>query len=163
MSTLKNSLVKRLLEQLPPEELYTFSDRQVAALYKSEQSLPRKSHAMHIRWSVPFPGKGFYLVIFAGRERRSRQRLLTDKEFQVLPRILLVSVMLCGCITLLGLVYGQRMISAAKQRSAFELETSDNSVHPTVVPFKYDREQCENSHREWKEGQCVDYEHDHTF
>lgn len=163
MSALKNSLVKRLLEQLPPEELYTFSDRQVAVLYKSEQSLPRTSHTMHIRWSVPFPGKGFYLVIFAGKERRSRQRLLTDKKFQVLPRILLAGVVLCGCTTLLGLVYGQRMMSAAKQRSAFELDASDNNVHPTVVPFKYDQEQCENSYREWKDDQCVDYEHDYTF
>ena len=158
MSTLQNSLVKRILEQLPPEERYTFSERQVAALHQSAQSLPKASHIVHIRWSIPLPGRGLYVVFFAGKERRSRQRLLADKEFQVLPRIVLLGIVCLSCIALLGLVYGQQILSVAKQRQA-----SDNIVHPTVVPFKHNQEQCESSHREWKNNQCVDYEHGHTF
>ena len=98
----------------------------------------------------------------AGQERRSRQRLIKDNEFQVLPRIIVILGAILGCTTIFGLAYGQRMFARSQQRLAFSLE-SQEKVHPTVVPFKYTREECETSHREWKDGQCVDYEHDHTF
>ena len=163
MTIQKHALMRRILEQLPPEERYLFSEHQIEALHRSALSLPKADHMVNIRWSIPFPGKGFYLVLFAGKERRSKQRLLAEKEFQMLPRILMAGVMLCGCAALFGLVYGQQMMYSARQRSEFNLDTPDNAVHPTVVPFKYDQEQCERSHRQWKDEQCVDYEHDYTF
>lgn len=163
MSTQSHSLVKRILAQLPPEERHTFSARQINALHQSALSLPKTSHIIHIRWSLPFPGKGFYFVFFAGKERRSRQRLLADQDFQLIPRVILLIGILLGCTILFGLAYGQRRVAIHKQRSLINPDGSTEVIHPTVVPFKYDQKQCETSHRKWEDGQCIDYDHDPTF
>ena len=163
MTIQKHALIQHVLEQLTVEERYSFSENQIEALHRSALSLPKRSHAINVRWSIPLPGKGIYLVFFAGRERRSRKRLLTDGEFQVLPRLLLILVSLLGCATIAGLAYGQRILALSKQRSVYNVNNSSDEIYPTVVPFKYDREQCETSLREWKDGQCIDHEHDHTF
>ena len=158
----KHSLMQRILDQLPPETRYSFSENQVEALHRSALSLPKAKHAISVRWSIPLPGKGVYMVFFAGQENRSRKRLMADGDFQVLPRLVLILASLVGCATIFGLAYGQRRLAISKQRSAASLH-ENIEVHPTVVPFKYDQEQCETSLREWKDGKCVDYEHDHTF
>lgn len=158
-----HALINRTLEQMPPEERYLFSQSQIESLHRSALALPKTNHPINIRWSIPFPGNGFYLVFFAGRERRSRRRLLTDKDFQLLPRIILILGSLVGCAVVFSLFYSQRILAVSKQRSKAQLNQSSEVVHPTVVPFKYSQEQCETSLREWKDGKCIDYEHDHTF
>lgn len=163
MTMQKNALVQHILEQLPPEERYSFSEHQIESLHRSALSLPKAKHLINVRFSIPFPGKGFYLVLFAGKERRSRKRLLSDGEFQLLPRVVLILASLLGCAIVFGLAYSQRIIATSKQRSVYRLDESSDIIHPTVVPFKYDQEQCETSFREWVDGKCVDYEHDHTF
>jgi hypothetical protein len=163
MTIQKHALMQRILEQLPPEERYSFSEHQIEALHYSALSLPKANHSINIRWSIPFPGKGIYLVFFAGKERRSRKRLLADGDFQLLPRAVLVLASLLGCGIVFCLAYSQRMIAISNQHSASNLDESSNIIYPTVVPFKYNQEQCETSFREWKDGECIDYEHDHTF
>ncbi|ESA33411.1 hypothetical protein N836_21385 [Leptolyngbya sp. Heron Island J] len=159
----KHALIKRILDQLPPEERYSFSEHQIEALHRSALSLPKANHIVNIRWSIPFPGKGFYLVFFAGKERRSRKRLLADGDFQLLPRIVLILSSLLGCAIIFGLAYSQRILAISRQNSVYELDQPSETIHPTTVPFKYDQEQCETSFREWVDGECVDYEHHHTF
>ncbi len=163
MITQKHALMRRILEQLPPEQRYSFSENQITALHQSALSLPKANHAVNIRWSIPFPGKGIYLVFFAGKEQRSRKRLLTDGDFQLLPRFILILTIFFGCSLISGLFYSQRILATSKQNSSFSSDNSSDTIHPTVVPFKYDQEQCETSFREWKDGECFDYEHDHTF
>lgn len=163
MTTQKHALMRRILEQLPPEERCSFSESQINALHRSALSLPKANHAVNVRWSIPFPSKGIYLVFFAGQERRSRKRLIADGDFQVLPRVILMLSTLLGCMIVFGLAYSQRMMAISKQQSISSLDETSDTIHPTVVPFKYDKEQCETSFREWKDGQCVDYEHGHTF
>lgn len=163
MITQKNALVRRIIEQLSPEERHLFSDSQIEALHRSALSLPTATHAVNLRWSVPFPGKGFYLVLFAGKERRSRHRLLADGDFQLMPRVILGLSTLLGCLIVFGLAYSQRVITVSKQHAISSLEEPTDTVHPTVVPFKYNQEECETSFREWKDGQCIDYDHGHTF
>ncbi|MEM9482195.1 MAG: hypothetical protein AAGA83_00735 [Cyanobacteria bacterium P01_F01_bin.116] len=163
MTTQKNALINRILEQLPPEERYSFSQHQIESLYRSALALPKANHIINIRWSIPFPDKGFYFVFFAGQERRSRKRLLTDGDFQILPRIVLLLGSLFGCAIVFSLAYSQRMLAVSKQSSKAKINESSKTIHPTIVPFKYDQEQCETSFREWKDGQCIDHEHDHTF
>ena len=163
MSTRYHSLMKRILEQLPPEEQYLFSEHQIEVLHRSALSLPKANHAINVRWSIPFLGKGFYLVFFVGKERRSRKRLLADGDFQLMPRIVLILASLLGCAIVFGLAYGQRKLAISQQRSAYNLDQPSDNIHPTTVPFKYDQEQCETSFREWIDGECVDYDHSHTF
>lgn len=163
MAPQRHALVRHILEQLPPEQRYSFSDQQVEALHQSALALPKAKHAINLRLSVPFPGKGFYLVLFAGEERRSRKRLLADSDFKLLPKMVVVLGTVFGCMAIFGLAYSQRMMAISKQNQAASLENSSEVVHPTVVPFKYNREQCETSNRQWEDGQCVDYEHSHMF
>ncbi len=163
MTIQKHALMQRILEQLPLEERYSFSEHQIEALHRSALALPKAKHAINIRWSIPLPGKGIYLVFFAGKERRSHKRLLTDGDFQVLPRVVLILSTFLGCALVFSLAYSQRILSVSKQRSVSSLDKPSDMIHPTVVPFKYDQEQCEASFREWKDNECVDYEHDHTF
>ena len=158
-----HALMNRILEQMPPEERYLFSQNQIESLHRSALALPKTSHAINVRWSIPFPGKGVYLVFFAGKERRSRKRLISDGDFQLLPRLVLILGTLLGCAAVFSLSYSQRMLAISKQRSKAQLDQPSDLIHPTVVPFKYDREQCETSLREWKDGKCIDYDHDHTF
>lgn len=162
MTMRKHALMQRILEQLPPEERYSFSERQIEALHQSALSLPKARHIINIRWSIPFPPKGVYLVFFAGKEHRSRKRLLADGDFQLLPRVILVCTSLLGCAIVFCLSYSYQMF-VTSDRSASNLDNSPDTIYPTVVPFKYDQEQCETSFREWIDGECVDYEHDHTF
>ena len=163
MNTKRHAFVRHIIEQLPPEQRYTFSDQQVDALHQSALALPKAKHIINIRVSVPFIGKGFYMVLLAGREQRSQRRLMADNEFKVLPNLATLLTIILGCTTLFGLAYAQRILSIYQQNQAARLNEVSNVVHPTIVPFKYDREQCEASNREWKDGQCYDYDHSHKF
>ncbi|NEZ54442.1 hypothetical protein DXZ20_01760 [Leptolyngbyaceae cyanobacterium CCMR0081] len=163
MTMQKHALMQRIIEQLLPEEQCLFSEYQIEALHRSALSLPKRNHAINVRLSIPFPGKGIYLVLFAGKELRSKKRLLADRDFQILPRVILLLISLLGCATIFGLAYSQRILAINNQRNASSLNESSDVIHPTVVPFKYDQEQCETSFREWRDGECIDYEHDHTF
>ncbi|MEM9806427.1 MAG: hypothetical protein AAF959_14220 [Cyanobacteria bacterium P01_D01_bin.56] len=163
MATQQHTLIKHILAELPLEQRYTFSNQQIEALHQAALTLPKAKHAINLRVSVPFPGKGFYMVFFAGQERRSRRRLLADRDFQLFPKILVLLMILLGCAKLVGLAHGQRMLAISEQREAVNFNDSSEMIHPTVVPFKQTREECETSGRDWKDGQCFDYGHSHTF
>lgn len=163
MITQQHALVKHILAELPMEQRYTFSDQQIEALHQAALMLPKAKHAINLRVSVPFPGRGFYMVFFAGQERRSRRRLLADKDFQLLPKILVLLMILLGYAKVVGLAHGQRMLAISEQREAANFPDSSEMVHPTVVPFKQTREECETSGRDWENGQCFDYGHSHKF
>ena len=114
----QHPFIKRLLEQVPYEERYTFTDSQIKTLHRSALSLPKSSHAVHVRWSVPFPGKGFYIVLLAGKERRSRQRLLAEKEFQLIPTTIIILTIIFSCTVVFGLSYIQRILAISQQSSS---------------------------------------------
>lgn len=162
MDEKQHSFVQRILKQLPPEERFNFTEQHVQSLHKAALSLPKTSHPINLRWSVPFFGKGFYVVLFAGKERRSRQRLMADKDYQLLPRAVVALSMVIGCSTIFGLMYGQRLFAETHERAASEIDDGPG-FHPVVVPFKYTREECESSGRAWIDSQCVDHEHDPSF
>lgn len=155
--------MQRVVDQLPPEERCLFSDRQLVALQRAALSMPKAKHVINIRWSVPLIGRGFYFVCLAGKEKRSQNRLRTEQTFQILPRVVVILGILMGCATIMGLTYGQRRLAIVRQREAASLEKTEKIIHPASVPFKPTQAQCERSHREWQENECIDEEYNHTF
>ncbi|MHC5730697.1 MAG: hypothetical protein ACYTXY_42640, partial [Nostoc sp.] len=68
-----------LFSKISPEIIDSFTDEQLKAIKRSFGSQVRARHSLDIRVSVPIPGLRFYLVLLAGTERRSQQRLQNEK------------------------------------------------------------------------------------
>ena len=80
-------LINSFLSQLPAKTAASFTPNQLEAIKR--QFGNRKwtgSHPVDIRLSIPFIGRGFYLVFLMGRERRSQERLRNDRAFHPLLR-----------------------------------------------------------------------------
>ena len=81
-------LINSFLSQLPTKTAASFTPNQLEAIKR--QFGNRKwtgSHPVDIRLSIPFIGRGFYLVFLMGRERRSKDRLRNDRVFHPLWRM----------------------------------------------------------------------------
>lgn len=75
-------LINSFLSELPAKTAASFTPNQLEAIKR--QFGNRKwtgSHPVDIRLSIPFIGRGFYLVFLMGRERRSKERLRNDQVF----------------------------------------------------------------------------------
>ncbi|HPG89169.1 MAG TPA: hypothetical protein PLD46_05915 [Hyphomicrobium sp.] len=73
---------ERILKRLPEQHLRAFTPEQLMAL--SLASIPSVApHSLDYRVSLPFFGRRFYLTILAGREQRSRARLVADGQLPV--------------------------------------------------------------------------------
>ncbi len=79
----ENTAVKDadFLERIPQEIRNTFTDLQVDAI---NQSFRRARHGVDIRVSSPLPGGRGYLVLLAGKERRSGERRRLERLHQPL-------------------------------------------------------------------------------
>jgi hypothetical protein len=77
----------RLLSQVPPDILASFTASQLEAMARvSMQS--KAPHLMDFLVSLPFFGRRFYLRFSLGRERRSYDRLLREKQVELSKTIL---------------------------------------------------------------------------
>ena len=68
----------------------------------------------------------------------------------------MVSMVGVGCV--IGLIkvrYGYHTARA--------LQTEAPSFHPTVLPFRKNRTNCEKNDSVWSNGECVDHDHSPTF
>lgn len=73
---------ERILKRLPEEHLRALTQQQLIAL--SLASLPSVApHILDYRVSLPFFGRRYYLSFLAGREQRSRARLVADGQLPV--------------------------------------------------------------------------------
>lgn len=59
------------LNRIPEDIRESFTDAQIAAVGRA---FGRGAHAVDIRFSIPIPGGRSYVVILAGREKRSEER-----------------------------------------------------------------------------------------
>lgn len=59
------------LNRIPEDIRESFTDEQVAAVTRA---FAQGEHGVDIRFSVPMPGGRSYVVILAGREKRSEER-----------------------------------------------------------------------------------------
>lgn len=104
--------LRRLLEKVEPEVCATLSDAQLVAL--SRATLPEPSpHLVQYRVSIPF-GR-FYVALFIGRERRSRERLRREGQTRaelVNLALFLMGALLVGIATI-AIVVGLYIVKSA--------------------------------------------------
>lgn len=150
-------LVDRFTKNMSPEVIATFTEEQQEAIAQALAGQSWKKHPVDIRLSIPFLWQRYYFVCVAGLEKRSPQRLAVERTKYPLWTLtnlaIILGVMGFGIFTLLlGL-----WLSSKDFRRVLHQQ------FPTVVPFKGDQASCEKSGRVWKDGECLDFEHDPTF
>ncbi|MGD1866881.1 MAG: hypothetical protein ACFB0D_20205 [Phormidesmis sp.] len=144
-----------LLSRMPEAVRITFNWPQIKAI---EAALVPRRHIIDLRLALPFLGKGAYLVFAAGPNRRSHYRNLQNRNPLVIPAVITSATV--GAGTLLGLIYLKGSALLAEPDPVF---AKDEAFHPTAVPFKKNRGECEESGRQWIDDQCIDKAHDPVF
>ena len=82
-----SEIVDQFLDRMPSRMAGTFTGEQRAALYRALKAESWRNHPVNIRLSIPFFGKGFYLTLVAGREKRAKARLKRQKRIFPLHRL----------------------------------------------------------------------------
>lgn len=154
-----NSLYTQIVSKLTPETLATFTPTQLESLKIASQQLSWKGHTIDIRLSIPFPGKGFYVVFLAGKERRSRQRLQLEHR-RVSHAALLAFVLSSAVFGSLVVIEGK---NAVRTVLTMVNDFKEPQFYPTAIPWLTSRSACENTGRFWQHGQCWDKEHSPDF
>lgn len=142
---------------IPPEMGNTFSDDQLNAVKQAFGARSWGSHPVDIRYSTPIPFLRFYLVLLAGRERRSRQRLRSQKNMYPLWTP--------GNIIAIAIFGAMVATSAIALFSILDSTFNPNRTTPSpaIIPWLETPEACEKTGRIWYENQCLDSEHSPTF
>ncbi len=145
----------RMLQRMPAEISATFSAGQVQAI---EAALVPRTHVIDVRLSLPFLGKGAYLVFAAGPNKRAHYRNLQNGNPFVMPAVLASAFV--GAISIFGLV---QLNGSALLQEPDPVFAQGEEFHPTIVPFKKNRQECEESGRQWTDEKCIDTVHDPDF
>lgn len=148
---------KQLFAKIPCEITDTFTQEQIEAIKKTFGSRSWNRHPLDLRFSVPFLGLRFYLVLLAGSEQRSKQRLQSERSLHPLwtPE---------NMIFLTGFFLILLTSSFTTLSFVFSLLTSvPTSPYPTSIPWLHNKSECQHTSRTWRDGKCWDYEHNPMF
>jgi hypothetical protein len=63
--------LRHMFSRMSPGARFTFTPEQLDEIKKAFSARSRTSHALDVRRSISLFGKSYYLVLLAGRERRS--------------------------------------------------------------------------------------------
>lgn len=74
-----NRLFRSIVEQMPRDVQAGFAPDQMRALWDSTRRLRWGEHALDLRYSVPFFGRRYYLVLIGGVDRRSAERNAAER------------------------------------------------------------------------------------
>jgi hypothetical protein len=66
--------LQQMFARMSPGAKFTFTPAQIDEIKKAFSARSRASHALDFRHSICLFGKSYYLVVLAGRERRSVSR-----------------------------------------------------------------------------------------
>jgi hypothetical protein len=148
---------ERLFAQITPEVANKFTFQQIEAVKRGFGYNSRSRHLLDIRVSVPIPGLRFYLVLLAGSERRSKQRLRFDKGLYPFwtPSNILFVIGFSIIILLCSLTIFPFIFSSLNLTSTFS--------YPTSIPWINDKSECEYTNRVWRDDKCWDYEQSPNF
>jgi len=153
-----NSAIAELFAKISPEIAESFNDEQLEVIKKAFSFRRWKHHPIDLRVSVPIPGLQFYLVLLAGQEQRSKQRLRSQRALYPLwtPGNI---VFITGFLTILSISsYTIFPFLFSSLTSVFA-----SSPYPTAIPWLESKFDCEHTGRSWKNNQCWDYEHNPSF
>lgn len=157
-----DSAFDKFFAHIPPEITATFTDAQLNAIRRVLGSTSIwGGHAVNIRLSLPVPGRHFFFVLLAGWERRSSKRIRAERlnhKVWMPANIIVIAVFTILLLTsLFSVLYGMQNISP------LPLVDVPSSTHPASIPWISNRNQCENSGRRWRDGECLDFDHNPDF
>ncbi|MBD2247296.1 hypothetical protein [Nostoc sp. FACHB-888] len=148
---------EKLFVQINPKIANTFTDEQLEAVIRSFGSHGWARHPLDIKVSVPIPGLRFYLVLLAGSERRSQERLRSSKGLYPFWTV-------GNALFLIGFIIILLACSYILFPFVLSLITTRyTSSSPTLIPWIGDGFECEHTHRVWHDGKCWYYEHSPNF
>jgi|GEM_PF-579978 len=151
-----------LFARVSPEIADSFNEEQLKAIKKAFGYQSWNRHPLDLRVSVPIPGLHFYLVLLAGSERRSKQRLRSKKGVyplwtpsNIVFLIGFFSVLSTSCFVLFPFLFSSLVSSLTS--------ISTSAPNPTSIPWLENQFDCEHTSRTWRNGKCWDYEHNPMF
>jgi hypothetical protein len=151
-------VLDEFLSKMPPNVTATFTAKQLSAMENALENRQWRQHPVDLRLSLPLFWKQFYVVLVAGEERRSGDRL---RKSQTLHPIWTPGNILVLTTTV---VTGLLALSAIVLLLRADLQTILRpGRYPADIPFKPDQASCEESGRVWQNDTCIDYEHDPSF
>ena len=83
----QQSRADKLLERLPRDVRESFSERQISAISTVLDDPAWRRHPLDLRFTVPMPGRRLYFTMVGGREVRSHNRRVEDRENQTLVTV----------------------------------------------------------------------------
>ncbi len=75
----RGAILRRLLGPMDREVALSFTDEQIRELERVLAAAPARRLPIDIRVTVPFFGRGFFITVLAGPERRSKARLKAER------------------------------------------------------------------------------------
>ncbi|MDF5733574.1 MAG: hypothetical protein PUP92_37760 [Rhizonema sp. PD38] len=150
---------EQLFAKLPPKIAKTFTFEQLEAIKKAYDFNNWNRHPVNIRVSIPILGMRFYLILSAGKERRSNQRLQVSKS--TFPLWTPVNTLLITGFFILLLTSG--FVTFSYVFSSLTSISIPNSPYNTSLPFIKDQSICEKTGRTWRHDKCWDSEQNPLF
>ena len=148
------SMLEGFIEPIPAHVRETFSPQQLAGLQYALERRTWRRHPLDIRVTIPLLWFGrFYVVLVGGKDRRQNSRPVQTPLWTPINLLVIGGMTAIGGLALTSLLWLLQL----------DLNFLHGEAHPVIVPFKRDRQSCEQSHRLWIDGECVDYDHDPTF
>jgi hypothetical protein len=149
--------LENLLQNIPPHIAATFDNAQLDALEQALRSRPGSRHRVNLCFPLlPFGPKFCEVVVLVPEPRLAGQRSGRRRGGQRSPShkiMVMAGCTILSALVLLG-VMGISQIRWPQQQKA---------IAPATVPFKGDKTTCERSDRVWRNGECIDFEHDPIF
>lgn len=159
---INDSVLMELFADIPPEVVDTFNEEQLKAIKKVLMSRSWSRHCINLRFSIPLPRSGFYLMLLAGPERRSKERRYADKVAYPLLNFSNIAFLIGFLIILSTSTFITLPFVFSSLISSLN-SISTSSAHPTSIPWLEDKFNCEHTGRTWSKGQCWDSEHNPMF
>lgn len=148
-----NPSFEQILRKMSPAVVATLTPEQTTELQRVIRGMQSSKHAIDLRLLIPFPKRGFYLVILAGRERRSVERLRAEN-----PRYLFSAA--AGVLATFGLLIAVTVPSILWLTT---LTAKEEQIRPTAIPWLQDQKSCEATGRFWKDDNCWEKEWSHLY
>ena len=150
---------EQLLIKIPPEIAKTFTFEQIEAIKKAFGFPDWNRHPVDIRVSIPIPGLRFYLILLAGRQHRSNQRLQVSRSMFPLWK----PVNILFIIGFLILLLTSGFMTFSYVFSSLSSILLPASPFATSLPFIENQSSCEQTGRIWRHNQCWDSEQNPLF
>lgn len=148
---------EQFYNKLSPEVKKTLTHEQIQGLKIACESSSHNHHFLKIRVSLPIFRAKFYMVLFAGKERRSKQRLQYQRGLYPLRNPVniffllgLLIIFIISSFAILTLVLSS-------------ISSIPTSSYPTSIPGINNKFDCERTHRLWNDDKCWDSEHSPMF